>query len=302
MPSVRRKLTTIFCADVEGYSRLMRADEETTLHTLKRSRDCMERLIELHSGRVINTWGDELIAEFSSVVEAVRAAVDIQNESSSHNLSLPDKACMRFRIGINLGDVIVDGDNIYGDGVNVAARLQSLASPGGIVISNTVYDQVRNKLSIGFEFMGQVEVKNIDGGVASYAVRTDSSVANRVTRNDNRAIDSNLKFISTQRVSSGHAICLLALFLEVLISISWPQLYWTRWPLLLLISLLLLKWMKTRKQGDYFMSMVFFIAGLLIAINLLSWNGDFWASWPLFGLAITAGIRWAVPNNGRSKH
>ena len=145
MSETRRKLTTIFSADVQDYSRLMRADEEGTLATLKQYRDAMARLIVAHDGRVINTWGDGLIAEFPSVVEAVRAAVDVQNELAGYNTKRPDDTRMQFRIGINLGDVIAEDDDIYGDGVNVAARLQASAAAGGIVISNTVYDQVRNR-------------------------------------------------------------------------------------------------------------------------------------------------------------
>src|SRR4051812_9496487 len=130
MAETRRKLTTIFSADVQDYTRMMGADEEGTLATLKRYRDAMGRLIESYGGRVINTWGDGLIAEFPSVVEAVRAAIDIQNELAGLNAARPADGRMQFRIGINLGDVIVEGDDIYGDGVNIAARLQSSAAPG----------------------------------------------------------------------------------------------------------------------------------------------------------------------------
>jgi adenylate cyclase len=115
----QRKLTTIFCADVQDYTRLMGADEEGTLAMLKHYRDAMSRLIEAHGGRVINTWGDGVIAEFPSVVECVRAAMDIQNELAGQNAARPADGRMQFRIGINLGDVIVDGDDIYGDGVNM---------------------------------------------------------------------------------------------------------------------------------------------------------------------------------------
>ena len=129
MSVTQRKLTTIFSADVQGYSRLMEADEEGTLATLKQYRDAMARLIDAHGGRVVNTWGDGLIAEFPSVVEAVRAAIDVQNELAEHNAGRSDATRMLFRIGINLGDVIVEGDDIYGDGVNIAARLQSRPRP-----------------------------------------------------------------------------------------------------------------------------------------------------------------------------
>jgi adenylate cyclase len=167
---VKRRLTTILCADVEGYSRLMEADEARTLATLRRHREAMATLIERHDGRIINTWGDAVIAEFASVVEAVQCAVETQQELSSHDGALPEAQRMRFRIGINLGDVMVEGDDIYGDGVNVAARLQQLSEPGGILISGPVYDQVHNKLSIGFDPLGQQQVKNIANPVMSYRV------------------------------------------------------------------------------------------------------------------------------------
>ena len=167
---VKRRLTTVMCADVEGYTRLMEADEAGTLATLRRYRAAMATLIERHDGRIVNTWGDAVIAEFASVVEAVQCAVETQQELSSHNGALPDAQRMRFRIGINLGDVMVEGDDVYGDGVNVAARLQELAEPGGILISGPVYDQVHNKLSIRFERLGHQHVKNVASPVVSYRV------------------------------------------------------------------------------------------------------------------------------------
>ena len=127
---VRRRLTTLLCADVEGYARLMGADEAGTLETLRRYRAAMATLIERHDGRIVNTWGDAVIAEFPSVVEAVQCAVETQQELSTYNGALPEPRRMIFRIGIHLGDVMVEGDDIYGDGVNIAARLQELAEPG----------------------------------------------------------------------------------------------------------------------------------------------------------------------------
>jgi len=166
---VKRRLTTVLCADVHGYSRLMEADEAGTLATLRRSRTAIAGLVARHDGRIVNTWGDAVIAEFASVVEAVQCAVEIQQEIASQQSDQPDAQRMRFRIGINLGDVMVEGSDIYGDGVNIAARLQELAEPGGVVISGTVYDQVHNKLSLGFDFLGRQEVKNV-APVTSYRV------------------------------------------------------------------------------------------------------------------------------------
>ncbi len=167
---VRRRLTTLLCADVEGYSRLMEADEAGTLETLRRYRAAMATLVERHDGRVVNTWGDAVIAEFPSVVEAVQCAVETQQELSTYNVGLPEPRRMRFRIGIHLGDVMVEGDDIYGDGVNIAARLQELAEPGGILISGPVYDQVHSKLSIAFDFLGQQHLKNVTSPVTGYRV------------------------------------------------------------------------------------------------------------------------------------
>ena len=158
---VKRRLTTVLCADVYGYSRLMEADEAGTLEALRRSRAAIARLVERHDGRIVNTWGDAVIAEFASVVEAVQCAVEIQQEISDQESAPPSLNPLRFRIGINLGDVMVDGSDIYGDGVNIASRLQELADPGGVVISSSVYDQVHNKLSVGFDCLGQRPMKNV---------------------------------------------------------------------------------------------------------------------------------------------
>jgi adenylate cyclase len=167
---VKRRLTTVLCADVHGYSRLMQADEAGTLANLRRSREAVSALVERHDGRIVNTWGDAIIAEFASVVEAVQCAIEIQQELSAHNGDRPEAERMQYRIGINLGDVMLDGTDIYGDGVNIAARLQELAEPGGILISGPVYDQVHNKLSVGFDCLGRQQVKNVAVPVLSYRV------------------------------------------------------------------------------------------------------------------------------------
>jgi adenylate cyclase len=175
---VKRRLTTILCADVHGYSRLMAADEAGTLDTLRRYRSAIAGLVERHDGRIVNTWGDAVIAEFASVVEAVQCAVEIQQEISNQDSDQPHAHRMRFRIGVNLGDVMVDGSDIFGDGVNIAARLQELADPGGVVISASVYDQVHNKLSLGFNCLGQQQMKNV-ASVISYRVTMGGQVVGR---------------------------------------------------------------------------------------------------------------------------
>ena len=167
---VERKLTTILAADVKGYSRLMDVDEVATLETLKSYRGAMVGLIERHRGRAVGTAGDSLLAEFASVVEAVQCAVEIQRELKARNQALPDERRMEFRVGLNLGDVMVDDGDLYGEGVNIAARLQSLADPGGVCISGTVYDQVKNKLTLGYDFLGERSVKNIAEQVPVYRV------------------------------------------------------------------------------------------------------------------------------------
>ncbi len=167
---VKRKLTAIVSADVKGYSRLMGEDEEWTVRTLKACKDLMANLIEQHRGRVVDATGDNLMAEFASAVDAVRCAVEIQEKLSARNAESADDRTMEFRIGINLGDVIVEGDQIYGDGVNTAARLQGLAEGGGVCISGTVYDQIEDKLPLNYEFLGERTVKNIKKPVRAYCV------------------------------------------------------------------------------------------------------------------------------------
>ncbi len=168
---MKRKLTTILFADAQGYSTMMAADEASTLDRLKRYRAIMAGLFERHDGRQVNTWGDAVIAEFASVVEAVRCAVEIQDSLGTENRALPKAKQMWFRIGINLGDVMIDSDNLYGDGVNVAQRLEALAEPGGIMVSGTVHSLAHKQLSLAFDFAGEQAIKNSAERVPSYRVR-----------------------------------------------------------------------------------------------------------------------------------
>jgi TolB-like protein/class 3 adenylate cyclase len=167
---VHRRLAAILAADVVGYSRLMGEDEESTLRTLKSHCEIIDRLIVRHEGRIFGSGGDSVLAEFGSAVEAVRAAISIQEELRVRNTELVEERRMNFRIGINVGDIMVEGDNLFGDGVNVAARLEGVAEPGGICISGSAFDQVKNKLSIGFEDIGLQEVKNIAEPVPAFRV------------------------------------------------------------------------------------------------------------------------------------
>jgi adenylate cyclase len=167
----RRKLTAILSADVAGYSRLMGEDEDVTIRTLTSYRELMSTLIKKHRGRVVDSPGDNLLAEFLSVVDAVRCAVEIQEELRVRNAELPENRRMEFRIGINLGDVVEEEERIYGDGINIAARVEGLAEGGGICISGTVYDSIKNKLSLSYESLGEHTVKNIKEPVRVYRMR-----------------------------------------------------------------------------------------------------------------------------------
>ena len=177
---VKRKLTAILSADVKGYSRLMGEDEEGTIRTLNTYKEVMSNLIQQQRGRVVDAPGDNVLAEFGSVVDAVRCAVDIQKELKNRNAQLPENRRMEFRIGVNLGDVVEDGEQILGDGVNIAARLESLSEAGGICISGTAFDQVRNKLTLGYEYLGEQTVKNIAKPVRVYRVLMEPEAAGKV--------------------------------------------------------------------------------------------------------------------------
>jgi TolB-like protein/cytochrome c-type biogenesis protein CcmH/NrfG len=172
----KRKLAAILSADVEGFSRLMDQNEEATIRTLTSYRAAITDLIQQYRGRVVDTPGDNILAEFSSVVDSVNGAVEIQSELAERNAELPKDRRMQFRIGLNLGDVVEEQDRIYGDGVNIAARIEGLAEAGGICISGRVYDQVENKLDLAYAYLGEQKVKNITRPIRIYAVGTAPDV------------------------------------------------------------------------------------------------------------------------------
>jgi len=176
----KRKLTAILSADVKGYSRLMQDDEEATVRTITAYREVMTGHIQGHDGRVVDAKGDNVLAEFGSVVDAVRCGIEIQKELKEKNEKLPENKRMEFRIGINLGDVIEEGDTIYGDGVNIAARLESISEGGGVCISGTAFDQIGKKLALGYEFLGEQTVKNIEKPVRAYKVLMEPEYAGKV--------------------------------------------------------------------------------------------------------------------------
>src|ERR1700757_1463089 len=173
MPPVRR-LTAILAADVAGYSRLMGTDEEGAHERLKAHlRELVNPKIEEHRGRIVKNTGDGFLAEFQNVVDAVRCAVEIQQEMADRNATAPPEKQTEFRVGVNLGDVIAEEHDIFGDGVNVAARLEALAEPGGICVSRVVRDQVRDKLDFAFKDLGEQQVKNIARPVRAYALQPE---------------------------------------------------------------------------------------------------------------------------------
>jgi adenylate cyclase len=176
----KRKLTAILSADVKGYSRLMGEDEEATVRTITAHRKVITSVIQKYRGRVVDSPGDNILAEFVSVVDAVQSAVEIQEVVRAKNAELPDERRMEFRVGINLGDVIQEGERIYGDGVNIAARVEGLADPGGICISGSAYEQIENKLALGYDYIGEHTVKNIVKPIRVYKVPTGPETLQKV--------------------------------------------------------------------------------------------------------------------------
>jgi len=169
-PSLERRLATILMADVVGYSKMMGENEERTIEILRGHREVFDEMLKLHRGRIFNTAGDAILAEFPSAVDAVRCATEVQAALRTRNDHLPPEQRMVFRIGVNLGDVIVQGGDLLGDGVNVAARIQTVAEPGGICISGSVYDQIQNKLSLQFRQMGEQTFKNIAQPIRTFSI------------------------------------------------------------------------------------------------------------------------------------
>ncbi|MEQ1820314.1 MAG: adenylate/guanylate cyclase domain-containing protein [Terricaulis sp.] len=225
---VQRKLTTILAADADGYSRVMETDEVGTLGALRAARAVFSRFIERHHGRIANTAGDGLIAEFPSVVEAVQCAIEVQRE-----LAEDEQNGLKFRIGVHLGDVMVDGDDLLGEGVNLAARLQSMAAPGGILISQQVYDQVQKKLSVGFEYLGEKRPKNFEESVAVYSVGAASegdTRGARPPRTQDGDVKGDVKSWARWRVQALRLGVVLGILLVIDVMTGTP--FWVQWPAL----------------------------------------------------------------------
>jgi len=329
MPSdIQRKLTTILAADAAGYSRVMELNEEEGLRALKAARAVFKKFITRHYGRVANTAGDGLIAEFPSVVEAVQCAIEVQRELGDQQQD-PEMA-LNFRIGIHLGDVMVDGEDLLGEGVNLAARLQSMAEPGGILISQQVYDQVRGKLTVGFDYIGERHPKNFSEGVQVYCV---SNMANaypkmhipepersapqaapqsaalfaakasswpedefdevlnkeRPQTGPSAAIDDDAEMALRTR---GKQFALIFGALCVIDMISGRGI-WAHWPGLALLTAWLFQaaplWANTRFRPAMLRGAV--VVAALVLINLFSWDGYFWAIWPVGALGFAALMR-----------
>ncbi|MCP4315858.1 MAG: adenylate/guanylate cyclase domain-containing protein [Hyphomicrobiales bacterium] len=310
--TIERKLTTILAADAAGYSSAMDADEVGTLEALRAAREVFSKFITRHNGRIANTAGDGLIAEFPSVVEAVQCAIEVQRElgDNGHGGSL------RFRIGIHLGDVIVDGDDLLGEGVNLAARLQTMADPGGVLVSQQVYDQVHSKLTVGFEYLGERRPKNFSEDVSVYCVSfaddkhkgffgrnakeprhpADKQTPKRPERPQSVAADTgNVTDIEALREKViRHAKILGAVWIGLLaINLATSGIFWAQWPgiaMLVLIGLEAAPHFSSSRYGAY-LARFAVIVGALVLINLLTWTGTLWVVWPAGALIVAEVIR-----------
>jgi adenylate cyclase len=294
---VQRKLTTILAADAEGYSRAMDADEVRAFGALHAARSVFSKFIERHHGRIANTAGDGLIAEFPSVVEAVQCAIEVQRELGGRGRA--PAGALRFRIGVHLGDVMVDGGDLLGEGVNLAARLQTMAEPGGVLISQQVYDQVHAKLSVDFEYLGEKRPKNFAEDVAVYRVShgkkkhsADHSARKvRPSQTPERATPApgDLR----ERVIR-HAKLLGAIWVVLFVmDLASGAHFWAHWPGIAIAALVALEATPLFVRGwfkvQYVRGMV--IVGALALINLLTWSGYPWVMWPAGALIAIELIR-----------
>jgi class 3 adenylate cyclase len=310
---ITRKLTTILAADAEQFSAAMTTDEVGTYTELQSARDVFFKLIERHGGRVANTAGDGLIADFPSVVEAVQCAIEVQQE-----LAAKDSA-LSFRIGVNLGDVICDGEDLIGEGVNLAARLQTMAEPGGVLISQQVYDHVKNKLSIGFEYLGDRRPRNLPEDVAVYRISLGAPRPSRAShpRSSAQVWSDPDPFADAPQRDYGltdeaedpeeaplrgldrlvgrrlplsersKTLVLVAAGLLV-IDLASGRGIWAHWPLLVIAMVIGLRdgprlLGRTEFRGIPVKLCV--IAAFLLLVNLFSWQGVMWSLWPIGGMA-----------------
>lgn len=294
---VQRKLTTILAADAEGYSRMMGSDEVRALGALHAARSVFSKFIERHHGRIANTAGDGLIAEFPSVVEAVQCAIDVQRELGDR--SRAPGGALRFRIGVHLGDVMVDGDDLLGEGVNLAARLQTMAEPGGVLISQQVYDQVHAKLSVEFEYLGEKRPKNFAEDVAVYRVslgkKQRSWVLGARKVHPSRAPKRAKPVLDDLRKRVvRHAVLLGAIWAVLfVVDLVTGSPFWAHWPGIAMAALVALEASPLFVRGwfklQYARGVV--IVGTLALINLFTWSGHPWVLWPAGALIAIELIR-----------
>ena len=301
--SIERKLTTILAADAEGYSREMSTDEVRAYDALHTARGVFRKFIERHRGRIANTAGDGLIAEFPSVVEAVQCAIEVQRELGSNDHA--NAGNLRYRIGVHLGDVLIDGNDLLGEGVNLAARLQTMAEPGGILISQQVYDQVHSKLSVGFDYVGERRPKNFPEEVPVYSIELDSKPsawpfasrsrkhsvphAHAASHDQASAMPEVIRHQIPGRVRN------LGIILAVLVVIDLfdGRSFWSHWPGLIIVALTL--WaMAPNFASDRLPASTIRVAVLstaLVLANIFSWSGVVWAVWPAGALIIIEAFR-----------
>lgn len=316
---VERKLTTILAADAAGYSTAMDVDEVGTVEALHAARDVFSKFITRHNGRIVNTAGDGLVAEFPSVVEAVQCAIEVQRELG--DAGHPANGPLRFRIGVHLGDVLVDGDDLLGEGVNLAARLQTMAEPGGVLVSQQVYDQVRSKLSVGFEYLGEKRPKNFSEDVAVYCVsfgdEEPKSIFGRNASDRSHKRRTKRAEQAPERPTSpdrSHDVPMPdstdegALWDKVIrnakiLGVIWAALavinlvtsgpFWVQWPGLAMVTVLALQAAPLFAAGrfDVRYARLVVIVGALVLVNLFSWSGTAWVLWPAGALLVAEIIR-----------
>ena len=294
---VQRKLTTILAADAAAFSRAMDVDEVSTLGALRTARGVFAKFIERHHGRIVNTAGDGLIAEFSSVVEAVQCAIEVQNELLISARSR--EGALRFRIGIHLGDVMIDGTDLLGEGVNLASRLESMAEPGGVLISQQVYDQVQKKLSVGFEYLGEKRPKNFVDDVSVYRIslgkkKPQSAFAWRKAEAVRPSRPAPPAPLDLRERLSRHARLLAALWLVlVVVDLASGSPFWAHWPGLVMLVFLAMEAAPLFVRG--WLRLSFVRAGVIVAglslVNLFTWSGYLWVIWPAAALLAAELVR-----------
>ena len=310
--NVIRKLAAIFSADVKDYSILMREDEVATVRTLTAYRELISALIKQYRGRVVDSPGDNILAEFPSVVDAVQGSVSIQKELNARNKKAPENRRMEFRIGINLGDVIVEGDRIYGDGINLAARLEGLADPGGICISRTAFDQIEDKLPFGYQYIGEKTVKNIPKPLPAYKVLLEPEKTAPKKHKAKKATGIKFSTISERRLKqngierhgifkhrlSKHLTAYIGVigFLFIVNMITNRSTLWFYWPALGWGLLLYLYWLKTTQRfSNKFYKHLFLYLGVIVflfIINMLTSNREIWFHWPALGCGLLLFFHW----------